>query len=75
MNQEHYLEENPNHTDKEHGRFLDDHIETMGYTWEQVSPEGKRIAKKLASDLGCTEIEAYQSLVHHMIDPHCYENP
>ena len=38
----------------------------MGYTWEQVSPEGKRVAKKLASDLGCTEIEAYQLVVQKM---------
>ncbi len=38
----------------------------MGYTWEQVSPEGKRIAKKLASDLGCNEIEAYQLVVQKM---------
>ena len=42
--------------------------EYMGYTWEEVSPEGKRLAKKLAGDLNITEIEAYQLLVHHMFD-------
>ena len=40
----------------------------MGYTWEEVSPEGKRIAKKLASDLNITEIEAYQFVVQYMSD-------
>ncbi len=42
--------------------------EYMGYTWEEVSPEGKRIAKKLASDLNITEIEAYQLVVQYMFD-------
>jgi len=40
----------------------------MGYTWEKVSPEGKRIAKKLASDLNITEIEAYQLVVQYMLN-------
>jgi len=43
-------------------------IESMGYSWEEVSPEGKRLAKKLAGDLNITEIEAYQLLVEHMFD-------
>jgi len=40
--------------------------EYMGYTLEEASPEGKRLAKKLASDLNITEIEAYQLVVQHM---------
>ena len=42
--------------------------EYMGYTWEKVSPEGKRIAKKLASDLNITKIEAYQLVIQYMFD-------
>ena len=42
--------------------------EYMGYTWDEVSPKGKALAKKLAGDLNITEIEAYQLLVEHMLD-------
>ena len=49
------------------------HLSSKGYDIAIMSSSGK--GERLANDLGCTEIEAYQSLVHHMIDPHCYENP
>ena len=38
----------------------------MGYAWEEVSPAGKRLAKKIAGDLNITKVEAYQLLMEHL---------